>query len=91
MPQSLRRRRLVTVIQLGEITMAAQAGPSNTRNSKKAQERKTNVVKSAKIKKLTEKQRIVDLEKAAMEFVSCDRRIYLLNSLNMGCLIGITK
>ena len=53
------------------IIMAAQAaaGPSNAFKTKGSRT-STKVIKSGKAKKISEKQRIFELEKAALEFVS---------------------
>ena len=51
--------------------MAAQAGPSNPLKIKRTKPKGKNALKSGKAKKLSEKQQIAELEKAATEFVSC--------------------
>lgn len=50
--------------------MGAQAGPSNLSKAKKAKGKDKKPINAGKIKKTTEKQRVVELEKAAVEFVS---------------------
>lgn len=50
--------------------MAAVAGPSNPLKNRKLKNKTKNAVKSGKVKKITEKQRIAELEKAASDFVS---------------------
>lgn len=54
------------------IIMGAQAGPSNLHKAKNAKVKDKRPVNAGKAKKLTEKQRIIELEKAATEFVSCN-------------------
>ena len=49
--------------------MAAIAGPSNPQKNRKLKQ-KMNPAKNKKAKKITEKQRIAELERAASDFVS---------------------
>ena len=49
--------------------MAAIAGPSNPQKNRKLKQ-KTNPLKNKKAKKITEKQNIAELERAASDFVS---------------------
>lgn len=63
-----RRQRLQT--QSTCLIMAPQAGPSNPPTSKRSKIKAKPTVKSGKVKKITEKQRIADLERAATQFVS---------------------
>lgn len=62
--------------------MAAQAGPSNPVKSRKARPKTRNIVHSGKAKKLSEKQQIASLEKAALEFVG---------SIESGCFALLIK
>ncbi|KZP30815.1 hypothetical protein FIBSPDRAFT_945737 [Athelia psychrophila] len=50
--------------------MGPQAGPSNLSKAKKPKGKDKKPINAGKIKKTTEKQRVVELEKAAVEFVA---------------------
>ncbi|KZP30818.1 ATP-dependent RNA helicase dbp-4, partial [Athelia psychrophila] len=50
--------------------MGPQAGPSNLSKAKKSKGKDKKPINAGKIKKTTEKQRVVELEKAAVEFVA---------------------
>lgn len=50
--------------------MGPQAGPSNLSKAKKVKSKVKKPINAGKVKKTTEKQRVVELEKAAIEFVS---------------------
>jgi ATP-dependent RNA helicase DDX10/DBP4 len=52
--------------------MAAQAGPSNPLKNRSVRQNTKSAPKSGKVKKLSEKHRIIELERAAAEFVSRD-------------------
>lgn len=54
---------------MGKDAVAPLAGPSRQQNSKKLKKNAKPLVRTSKLKKLTEKQKIEALEKAAVDYV----------------------
>lgn len=65
-----RERHFASLLELSSSTvMASVAGPSEARKAPSKRDKKQHAVRSSKVKKLSDKQQIELLEKAAMEFV----------------------
>ena len=63
---------------LQTVNMGAQAGPSNPLKARSVRQNAKKALKSGKAKKISEKHRIMELERAAAEFVSRDHALVCL-------------